>query len=49
MGFISILLESVDELSPKKDERRGGVERRKMHSNYEGPERRSGVDRRAGK
>jgi len=38
----------VEELPPKREEeRRAYIERRKSHVGYEGPERRSGKDRRA--
>lgn len=47
LEWISKRLEFVDELPPKKEEeRRTYVERRKSHIGYEGPERRSGKDRR---
>jgi len=37
----------VEELPPKREEeRRAYIERRKTHVGYEGPERRSGKDRR---
>jgi hypothetical protein len=45
LNWISKKLEYVDELSPKA-ERRTSVERRKSSIDYEGPERRSGADRR---
>ncbi len=41
-------LSRVEELPPKRvEERRAYVERRKTHVGYEGPERRSGRDRRS--
>lgn len=47
LKWIAKRLEYVDEIPPKKEEdRRTYVERRKSHVGYEGPERRSGMDRR---
>lgn len=50
LSWISKRLEYVEELPPvRKDERRTYIERRKTHVGYDGPERRSGTDRRANK
>jgi hypothetical protein len=46
-AWISKRLEYVDELPPEREEeRRTYVERRKTCVGYDGPERRSGTDRR---
>ena len=48
--WISKQLEYVEELPPKKEEeRRTYIERRKICVGHEGPERRSGGDRRTSK
>ena len=46
LNLISNSLENVDELAPKVVERRRTKERRVSSVGYEGPERRSGLDRR---
>jgi len=49
LNWINSRLEYVDELAPRKDERRTGRDRRKSSVGYDGPERRSGSDRRESK
>jgi hypothetical protein len=49
LKWISRFVEYVDELAPKPGERRTQIERRKLGVGYDGPERRSGLDRRAKK
>jgi hypothetical protein len=47
LSWINRRLEYMDELAPKKDERRSGSDRRMSSIGYQGQERRSGSDRRA--